>query len=110
MQNNANPVELLAEEQRNNYTVFADDEDTVFCTTLEDGGGVINRMDFYYQDQLQHTEWKAEWFMGGNTDTSIGSVKYLTENCDAPKSFTVVGSVWTGECFRETFTLQPACA
>ena len=105
-QPDAEATELL-EGSANEYVVLDGDSFSVFCTTNEEHG-VINRMDFSY-NEVEHTEWQAEWFMGGNSDTYIGRIDYLKEDCDTVKSFSVSGKVWTGECFSRSFQLTPTC-
>jgi hypothetical protein len=104
---------VLFEDEANPYVVKDGDRYTVVCTTSVEG--TLNAVDYHYQDQT-HTEWKEDWYMGGNQKKKNGEdsqrpkqVSYLTTDCGTDKTFEVVGRVWRGECFRATFVLESVC-
>lgn len=99
--------EKISPDSISQYTLFRAERYSVFCTLSD--VGEINKMEFFYEGELQHTEYEADWFMGGNSDNYIGAVEFLGKDCGSRKMFTVVGSVWEGECFRQEFELQSVC-
>ena len=98
---------LLLGDGETAYATVQGKDYSIRCDTTTDGE--LNRMDFSWSDgDESRTEWGADYWMGGDFDGRVYDVPYL-KTCGT-KEVTVVGAVWRGECFRETFTLtQTEC-
>ena len=68
--------------------------------------GNFNFVKFTYPGG-EFIDWAAPHFMNGDSDGAMWVVPVEVLETEGPKEINVSGDIWTGNCFKKTYTIEP---